>query len=261
MTPKYYHCLASISVLLCLNRNLCYAQNNTNIIHAEAKMTVVFFRTVIFYVFLTLMMRLMGKRQMGEMQLPEFAAAVMLSELAVLPITDRDIPLLHGIVALMTLGTLEVITAFLCRSLPRLRRALYGEPIILVKDGKIIDKNMQKARVSIDELLGAIRGNGCKKLSDVYCVILEQSGKFSVFLRESASPVTPDGQKNGFEENGVDIPVVTDGEEIPEFMESAGITEKDIDNSLEQNKIKKRDCLVLSFDGKGNVFVIKKEKN
>lgn len=223
-------------------------------------MTVVLFRTVIFYVFLTLMMRLMGKRQMGEMQLPEFASAVMLSELAVLPITDRDIPLLHGIVALGTLGALEVMTAFICRANPRLRRALYGEPIVLVNNGKILNKNMEKARVSIDELLGAVRVSGCKKINDVYCVILEQSGKFSVFLRENASPVTPNGQKSSFEESGVDIPVVTDGIEIDEFMQAINVTKNDIDKVLKHKKTKKRDCLVLSLDGKGGATVIKKEK-
>ena len=223
-------------------------------------MIVVFFRTLIFYAFLTVMMRLMGKRQMGEMQLPEFAAAVMLSELAVLPITDRDIPLLHGIVALITLGTVEVITAFVCRRLPRLRRTLYGEPIVLMNNGVIVEKNMEKARVSVDELIGAVRSGGFKKISDVCCVILEQSGKFSVFAKESASPVTRDGIENGFAENGIDIPVVTDGVEIPEFMQATGVKRSDIDNALKKLRIKKRDCLVLSFDGKGNAFVIKKEK-
>ncbi len=223
-------------------------------------MVVVFLRTLIFYCFLTLMMRLMGKRQMGEMQLPEFSAAVMLSELAVLPITDRDIPLLHGIVALVTLGTLEVTAAFVCRSHPRLRRAVYGEPLVLFNDGGINEKNMEKARVSVDELLAKIRESGCKRISDVYCVILEQSGKFSVFLKESASPLTADGMKNGTNESGVDMPVVTDGENIPEFMEALGVTEDDIQNALEKSKIKKRGCLVLSFDGRGRAFIIKKEK-
>ena len=109
-------------------------------------MTVILIRAVIFYAALTIIMRIMGKRQIGEIQLSEFVAAVMLSELAALPITERDIPLFHGLVSLVTIGSLEVITAFVCRKVPRFRKTLYGEPIVLMAKGKVIDKSLDKAR-------------------------------------------------------------------------------------------------------------------
>ena len=92
-------------------------------------MSAILIRTVLFYIILSVLVRLMGKRQIGELQLPEFTAAILLSELAALPITDRDIPILHGILALAVVVSLEVIVSFICRKCPRIRKLLDGEPV------------------------------------------------------------------------------------------------------------------------------------
>ncbi|NLN55146.1 MAG: DUF421 domain-containing protein [Clostridiales bacterium] len=223
-------------------------------------MTVILIRTVIFYIILTLIMRLMGKRQIGEIQISEFVAAVMLSELAALPITDRDIPLFHGVVSLVTLGTLEVITAFACRKIPRLRKALYGEPIILVAGGKIVNKGLDKARITLDEVLAVIRTEGYKSLDDIYYIILEQTGKISVIPRASAAPVTPDDTNLKVKETGPDMPVMIEGVEIESFMNRTGKTREDIKTILNQHNLKKEDCLILAFDETGRFKITKKDE-
>ncbi len=223
-------------------------------------MTVIFIRTVIFYIVLMVIMRIMGKRQIGEIQLSEFVAAVMLSELAALPITERDIPLFHGLVSLITLGSLEVITAFVCRKIPRFRKTLYGEPIILVAEGKIIDKSLDKARISLDEVLSVVRTQGYKTLDDVYYVILEQTGKISVLPKAASSPLTPKDNNIAVNETGPDLPVMIEGVEIESFMERTGKTKEDIEKILSDNNLSKKDCLILAFDGNGNLKLTKKQE-
>ena len=92
-------------------------------------MFAILIRTVLFYILLSVLVRLMGKRQIGELQLPEFTAAILLSELAALPITDRNIPISHGVIALSVVVSLEVIVSFICRKCPRVRKLLDGEPV------------------------------------------------------------------------------------------------------------------------------------
>ncbi len=158
-------------------------------------MTVIVIRSVIFYVILTFLMRLMGKRQIGEMQLSEFVTAVLLSELAVLPITDGDIPLLHGLLPLLIISGFEVIVSFACQKSDWFRQFLNGNAIQLVKNGKYIEKNLEKARVSTDEIDTQIRINGYENIKEIKSVFLERTGKMSVLPYDSQN--TPRENQSG----------------------------------------------------------------
>lgn len=147
-------------------------------------MTVIILRSLIFYFILTFMMKFMGKRQIGEMQLSEFVTAVMLSELAVLPLTDRDIPFLHGLLPLMLISSLEIIVSFLCIKSKMFRVIINGNPIVLVDNGNYIKKNLFKARISKEDVDGQIRINGYESIEEVKTVILERTGKMSVIPKK-----------------------------------------------------------------------------
>ncbi|MBQ8895896.1 MAG: DUF421 domain-containing protein [Clostridia bacterium] len=151
-------------------------------------MAVIVLRAFIFYILLTLMMKLMGKRQIGEMQLSELVTTVLLSELAVLPITDSDIPLLHGLLPLLMISSIEVIVSYICRKSERFRVILNGNPITLYENGKFIEPNLTKARVSADDIEAQCRINGFAKMNEVDCVILERTGKMSVLPKKSQKP-------------------------------------------------------------------------
>ena len=143
-------------------------------------MITAFVRTIILYFLIVVGMRLMGKRQIGELQLSEFVAALLLSELASLPITDRDIPLLHGLVPIVVIASMEVVISFVNRKCPRFRRWIIGEPIVLVRNGKIVEANLTKARITPDEVEAQIRIDGYESIKEVKTVILEETGKMSV---------------------------------------------------------------------------------
>ena len=224
-------------------------------------MTVILLRTVIFYVFLTAMMRLMGKRQIGELQLPEFVAAMMISQIASLPIADRDIPLVHGALPIVILGSLEVCTAYVFKKLPFLRKYVYGEPIVLMEDGKICEKGLEKARISAEEVLAAIRGAGHGSASEVDCMILEQSGQISVIARKGDSPLTMRGAGRQTDESGAMLPVMTEGTVNTNFAILRGMDRKKITRELKKLGVKAEECLYLTIDRGGNACAARRGEN
>ena len=146
-------------------------------------MITIFIRTLIFYLTLTVLMRFMGKRQIGEMQLSEFVCVVLISEMTALPMTDTEIPLMYGIIPLLIIVSLEVIIAFGCMSNNFLRKIVHGKPVLLVKKGKLIHENLTKTRITPDEVESQIRINGYKGMWEVETVMLEQTGKMSVLSK------------------------------------------------------------------------------
>lgn len=147
-------------------------------------MTAILLRTVLAYFILLAIVRLMGKRQIGELQMTEFISAILLSEFAALPLTDRDIPLLYGIIPLCVIGSFEVILALLCRKYAPIRHFLEGRPIELVKNGQYIEQNLTRTRISREEIDAQIRNSGYAGIGEVDRVILEQTGKMSVLPPE-----------------------------------------------------------------------------
>ena len=150
-------------------------------------MTVILIRALIFYILLTLLMKLMGKRQIGEMQLSELVTTVLLSELAVLPVTDTDIPLLHGILPLLLISSTEVIISFASRKSRKFRVLINGNPIVLYEKGAFDEKNLTKARMPTEDVEAQVRINGFEDMKEVSKVILERTGKMSVLPKKSAT--------------------------------------------------------------------------
>ncbi len=216
-------------------------------------MTVIFVRSFIFFIILSLSMRLMGKRQIGEIELTEFVTAVMLSELAALPVTDADIPLLHGFVAVGVIVSLEIIVAFLCRKSPTLRGILDGKALILVAKGRVLEKNLTATRVSADELFAAIRGAGLKGMEEVSYVILEQTGALSVIPAAHAAPLTPTDMGMKTEDKGVSHMVVVDGKIQKRALSDSGRNEKWLLEELKRKKLSVKELLYFSVDDSGTV--------
>ena len=151
-------------------------------------MTIITIRAFIFYILLTLMMKLMGKRQIGEMQLSELVTTVLLSELAVLPVTDGDVPLLQGLIPLLLISSLEVVISFISRKSQKFRVLLNGNPITLYENNRYIEQNLTKARVSREDIEAQVRINGFKSVDMVDSVILERTGKMSVLPKGDPMP-------------------------------------------------------------------------
>ena len=146
-------------------------------------------RAVIFYLLLIIFMRFMGKRQIGEMQMTEFITMMMLSELAVLAVTDNDIPLLHGLIPLAIISSAEVIFSFLSSRSKKFMVFMNGSPVPLIKGGYYIEKNLKKTRISKDDIEAQIRIDGYRGVDEIDTVILERTGKMSILPKTKTDGV------------------------------------------------------------------------
>ncbi len=143
-------------------------------------MTTILFRTVLIYVCLITTMRLMGKRQIGELEVTDLVTTFLLSEIASLPITDRNIPVVYAIIPMITLLTLEVLSSYILLRVPRLKSLLSARPTVLINKGTLDQRAMREVRVSVDELMSEVRQQGLTSLAQVECAILEKNGKLTV---------------------------------------------------------------------------------
>ena len=150
----------------------------------------IFIRTVILYFTVILVIRLMGKRQIGEIQPYELVITIMLSDLASLPMQDPRLPLLLGVIPMVTLLMIKMILTQLQLKSANVRRFLDGTPVLLIKDGRLQIQNMTKQKIAIDDILSALRTKGILDINQVQFAILENDGTVSVFPKEDDSPVT-----------------------------------------------------------------------
>ncbi len=152
-------------------------------------MASIFFRVILIYFLITLVLRIMGKRQVGELELSELVTTLLLSEIAALPIDDPDIPLSHAIIPILLIFSLEIIITYLKTKCNPLKRIFESKPVFIIEKGRINQKELAKNRISIGEFLGELRIQGVADIGDVNYAILEQNGKLSVVQKsEGQSP-------------------------------------------------------------------------
>lgn len=223
-------------------------------------MCVVLLRTLIFFLLLNGSMRLMGKRQIGEIQLTEFITAVMLSELALLPITDSDIPMLYGVLAVLALCCFEIISAHLCQKLPSLRRVVEGRPLVLISGGKIMEKNLSASRISTDELFATIRSAGLTGPQEVSYVILEQTGTLSVIPKETYLPPTAEDLGVRVKSKGISHPLIIDGKTETRTLGQTGKDINWLEKQLKNEGLKAKELLYFCVDDEGNISYERKKQ-
>lgn len=150
-------------------------------------MVFIILRCVILYFSVSIAVRVMGKRQIGELQPCELVITILISELASMPIQDTNMPILYGILPIITLAALEITVSTLTLKSVKFRHILYGKPITIVRDGKINQSEMTRARMSIDDLVEAMRAEGIATISDIGLAVLETNGNVSVIDKQNAN--------------------------------------------------------------------------
>ena len=154
-------------------------------------MLTVFIRTFIIYISLIIVMRLMGKRQLGELEISDLVTTFLISEIASLPITDSEIPLTHAIIPIIVLLSLEVGISTFISKFPKLKFIFSARPSTLIKDGELCKKALIDSRISLDELFTQLRQQGCDDISQIKYAILEQNGNITVIQRAKYKPLCP----------------------------------------------------------------------
>lgn len=153
-------------------------------------MVITFIRTVILYVLVVISMRIMGKRTIGELQPNELVIAIMISDLASIPMQSTDAPLLSGIIPILTLITVEVLLSFASLKSKKFRKILCGKPVEVIKNGNINTANMKSLRFSRTDLTEELRLGGCDDIKQVKSAVVETNGRLSIILNKGDSPLT-----------------------------------------------------------------------
>lgn len=224
-------------------------------------MATAFLRTVILYFLMMLGLRLMGKRQIGELEPSELVLTMMLSDLATVPMQDFGIPLLSGVIPILTLLSLSMLMSQLSLRSLRVRRLLCGSPTVLIDCGHLRQDAMRKNRFTIDELLEELRGQGISDLASVKYAILENSGQLSVLLWPAFQP--PTAEDLGIStEDGISLPIilVNDGRLLRENLKRCGKSPQWLQSVLEKRGVKDcRSVFLLTLDSRGTIFFLPKE--
>ncbi len=222
-------------------------------------MLTILFRTVIIYIFLLIIMRLMGKRQIGELEISDLVTTFLLSEIASLPITDTNIPVAFAIIPMIILLTFEVSSSLILSRFPFLKNLLSARPATLISNGKINRREMLAARLSLDELIGELRQNGISDISEVRYAILEQNGKITVIQNESSKPVSASQMKIEVCDNGMDRIIISDGFINKHSIKALGISEAEIDKILNSKNISRKEIYLMLMDDGKNVKIFRKD--
>lgn len=222
-------------------------------------MLIIIVRVVILYFLVVIATRVMGKRQVGELQPYELAIAIMISELASVPMQDIGIPLLNGIVPILLLSVLQVLFSFITLKSNKLRGIICGKPTILIANGMLVEPNLQKELYNINDLLEQLRINNTPNIADVEFAILETSGQLSVIPKSQKRPATPEDLSLPTQYEGLPIDLIIDGVIDRENLATAKHDEDWLRRELQKKGINNpKDVLFASLDSSGKLFVQKK---
>jgi hypothetical protein len=222
-------------------------------------MILSYFRTLFLYLVLIFAVRLMGKRQIGEMEPAEFVVTMLVANLAAIPMQDGAIPLYSGLVPILTVLGMELVLSGLILRSVRLRQLLCGKPVILIDNGKILQENLKSARINLDELTGQLRAKDVLDIRTVQFAILETSGDLSVFPYPKEKPAS--AKDAGVQATGQHLPVtvVEDGYLSRENLERAKKDKVWLEKVLSQHNCGIQDTFLLTVDESGQVVWLGKE--
>lgn len=223
-------------------------------------MVTVLARTLIIYLVLIIVMRLMGKRQIGELEVSDLVTTFLISEIASLPITDSELPLSHAIIPIITLLTLEVVISMIMSRFPKLKYVFSARPSTLIKDGNISQKAMRDARLSFDELFSELRQQGVDDLSQIKYAILEQNGNITVIQKALYLQPTAEQLHLKPKETGLFHIIIEEGTLNKHGLSSVGISEKSIKSMLAKKGLDIKDIYLMMINDANEAKIIPKEK-
>lgn len=225
-------------------------------------MVTAFFRTIILYLLLMVGLRLLGKRQIADLEPSELVLTLIISDLAVVPMQDYGIPIINGVLPIVTLLCLSLLLSFFNLKSIRFRALACGTPAVIIRDGKIVQQNMAKNRLTLDELFEQLRGQGYSDLKAVKYAILETSGQLSILPYTREAPLT--AQTAGMAVvDRVTLPVlvINDGHVMDENLTACGYDRKWLAEQLAEHKLHEpREVFFMTVDEDGTVLCIAKEE-
>lgn len=224
-------------------------------------MLIALVRTFLLYIVIIAAVRIMGKRQLSQMQTTELVGMLLISDLAVIPMQDTSLPLTGGLVPIAALVFCEVAASLLILYFPRARQVLCGRPVVVIHRGKIQQKEMRALRMSVEELFELLRQKDVKNVEEVTWAIVETNGMLSVIRKTADDAVTPRQMKLQVAENGPAVVVIDDGQWREHSLALCGKDRRWGENVLRKEKIALRDVFLMTADAAGSTHIVRKEKS
>lgn len=218
-------------------------------------MVIAFIRTVILYILIIGGVRLMGKRQVGELEPSELVLSLLIADLAAVPMQDFGIPLLTGVIPILTLLSLTTIFSVLTMKSIRFRTLMCGRPSIVVRDGQLEQHEMQRNRYTVDELFEELRMKGYTDLAKIKYAILETNGQLSVLPCADQKPPTIAQLSLPSQESGLPLILISDGRIIPHNLNLSGHDRAWLDKQIKnQNCHSPSQIFLMTVDEQGNIY-------
>lgn len=218
-------------------------------------MSIILIRSFMLYLLVIFAVRLMGKRQLGELQPSELVITILVSNIATLPIEDVNIPVIVGITPILSLVCFEVIMSWLILKFPKLRKIVSGSPKVIVKDGTVDVHTLSELRLSVDDLMTSMRGCGIFDLSEVQFAMVETTGSFSVMKKQKDDSPT---REDMFVEAKCEDPpilIMADGKVLETAVKAVGLSTKDVEDTLSGMKKADEDVLLMTADTSGKCYI------
>lgn len=231
-------------------------RKKSNVAYTKRMLTIIL-RSIIIYLIVLFVFRIMGKRQLGQMQPFELVLTLIIADLATIPMAEISVPVLHGIVPLFTLVILHFLLTLLTRISTTLSAVVSGKPVILINPRGIDYKAMKKLSISIDDIFEAMRGLGYFSLEQVEYAIMETNGKISILPKAELAPATNQSVGAQVEKAVIPINIISEGKILKENLALANIDEAFVEKFLKTNigKAKIKDVLVMTLDDNGAVYL------
>ena len=208
-------------------------------------LAAIFIRTLLVYLFLSISIKFMGKRQIGELDVGELVTTLVISEVVALPIADPDIPLMNAVISVLFIVCLEIIISYVKNKSSLLKKCVEGTPIFLVFKGELNQSALKENRLSVNELLCEMRGQGISSISDLNYAVLEQNGKISMF-KKSDAPLSH--------------PVIIDGEIDDKALSSLGQNSEWLEKTLKERGYTCDEVFLMTVNDNNIIYIIRKEK-
>ena len=219
-------------------------------------MSTILVRALLVYILVLIVIRLMGKRQVGEMQPFEFVITLIIADLACIPMAEIAVPLVHGIVPIFVLLVLHFFICFLSRKSMFVRYLISGRSAIVISPSGINYKELKKLNMNLDDLIEAVRGCDVFNLDDIAYAIIETNGKMCVIKKSNIEPATRDDMNIQAEPSSLPVNIIMDGKLMKENVLLTGIDLNFINMVLQKAKINKiKEVLIFTLDNQGNCYI------
>ncbi len=223
-------------------------------------MLIVFVRSILLYLLIIFALRLMGKRQIGELQPSELSITILISNMATLPIEDSNIPMLLGAIPILALVGFELLLSNATLRSKRLRKVISGNPVVVIREGVIDQKELKRLRFSIDDLMEALRENSVFDVREVYYAVVETTGQVSVLQKFRSQPVTPQMLQVKGADEAPPVVVISDGAIIEDSLNAYRLGKDWLLKTVAEQGYQVKDLFLMTADKNGETYVVPKDQ-